>query len=556
MKEEREEILSLKMDASGHLWVGTGGGLARIGPEGIKVTLFEAETGGARVSVIEMSPESDAWVGLLDGRLLRVSRDSGRAEERWRFSTPVTALTFDRQSALWVGTDGDGLYRARLDQSGAPPVPSEKAGIAEHDLPSRIISALHSDSQGHLWVATPQGLSRLDRENRRFAIYRHDPTEPRSLSGNLISALSEDAGGVLWIATDGAGISRLDLNRFGFAHIRVGERESGARRFSREAVWGFAERPDGSVWIGLESGLGLWHPAKGWQSAVPELAKGGTLEPGGTPFIQAVLEDHKRRVWLGTRGDGLYRVDPGGSVTHLKRTEDGVGGLPHNSITVLHEDVDGRFWVGTLGGGVARWMDTDEGGGFLSAIGDSAAGGVGDEAAVSPRCRHVTAIACDGAGRTWVASWEGLFLLDRELGRLTYYRDLSPRPEPLSSESAISLLGDSGGYLWVGTVNSGVNRLDPVSGEVKQFTRASHGLPDDRITGILEDGDGFVWVSTGKGAGRLQPETGKARRFCEADGLLRGGFHTGAAIRLRSGAMLMGGADGFSVIHPDRLPPS
>ena len=561
------EIKSLASDRSGNLWIGTGSGLAKVRLSDRKVTVFEGTIGESTVNAIQCVEEG-AWVGMLNGRLYFWNRAEDRMEMRWQASTPITSFAVDQHDALWIGTHGTGLYRLANSSPAAKPVPAIRVGVKPSEIPGKIVSRLHCDRQGHLWVATPQGLCRLDRANRRSAIYRTDPLTPGSLSGMLVNGFCEDSKDVLWIATEGGGASRLDLDRFGFAHIRM--RDSLEANLVPAAIWGFSERRDGSVWVGTDAGLRRWHPVKGWIDGLGGDGMAEFMTSGSStdarqeePFVQALLEDPRGRLWMGTRGEGLIRLEANGSVTRLKRHEHEGAGLPHDSVAVLHQDVDGRIWVGTMGGGVVRAIETEKGLSFLSAVtlsgstpefpGPEDSEKEGAFAAIS-ECRHVTAIERDEAGRTWVASWEGLFLLDRELGSLTPYRSLSSKMQELSSDGLLSLASDRKGFLWVGTLNNGLNRLDPASGEVLTFDRVSHGLPDNRIAGVLPDGMGNVWIASGRGIARLTPATEEVRVFGEADGVQRGPFHAGAVTRLASGDLLFGGSSGFNVVCPDCLP--
>lgn len=560
------EIKTIAADASGNLWVGTGAGLAKVRLSDRRVTVFEGAVAEATVNAVQCV-EDGVWIGMLNGRLYFWNRAKDRLEVRWQTSTPITSFAVDQHDALWIGTHGMGLYRLANSSPATKPVPAIRVGVKPSEIPGKIVTDLHCDRQGHLWVATPQGLCRLDRANRRSAIYRTDPLSPGSLSGMLVNGFCEDSKDVLWIATEGGGASRLELDRFGFAQVRM--RESYGGTLASAAIWGFSERRDGSVWVGTDSGLRRWHPVKGWIDGPPSAVFSENPESGSSiedqqeePFVQSLLEDHQGRLWMGTRGEGLIRLEANGSVTQLKHHEQEGAGLPHDSVAVLHQDAENRIWVGTMGGGVVRVIETGKGVSFLSAVtvsqpvAESTESEVGNDTAIVSECRHVTAIERDEAGRTWVASWEGLFLLDRDLGSLTHYRSLSPQMQELSSGGLLSLASDRKGYLWIGTVNSGLNRLDPVSGEVLTFDRVSHGLPDNRIAGVLPDGMGNVWVSTGRGLARLTPASGKVRVFGEADGVQRGPFNAGAAIRLASGNILLGGSSGFNVVCPDCLPVS
>jgi ligand-binding sensor domain-containing protein len=82
----------------------------------------------------------------------------------------------------------------------------ERLGL-EHGLSQGCVNAVLQDSQGFLWIGTQDGLNKYD--GYTFIAYRHDPTDPTSISTNVIHALLEDSEGDLWLGTD-RGLVRLD----------------------------------------------------------------------------------------------------------------------------------------------------------------------------------------------------------------------------------------------------------------------------------------------------------------------------------------------------------
>ncbi|MCB1087150.1 MAG: hypothetical protein KDM63_08905, partial [Verrucomicrobiae bacterium] len=545
-----KKILCLQFDLKGDLWIGTEQGLARWGVEEGKLERFDAETGGSRVSALAMSAEGKIWAGLFDGRLLVQRRGEKSPAVVWQSAAPVTSLAAGTGAGLWIGTQGAGLFR--FD----PATNSVEAGtgIPGCDVAGRMIDSLYQDSIGHLWVSSHRGMARIDTKRQRATIYRHDPADSGSVPGHEISALCEDRTGGLWLAAKEGGVSRLVLKGFGFRHVKVeGGRVSSAG--GNGAVWGFSENEDGSVWVGSDSGLHRWNAEQGWLPS-PMAFPGRTSGESGLPFVQVLSRDSAGVLWMGTRGDGLFRLGSDGQLTQVKREADSAGGLPHNSVSAIAEDSQKRLWIGTMGGGVARVMASGGGIGFLAALTDKSKAGDSAEGGDLADCRHVTALVTDKGGRTWVGSLEGLFLLDTELGKLVHYRSLEMvTPGELRSDSVSCLFSDSRGLLWVGSMGHGVDCFDPASGEVSHFSRATSGLPDDRIASIQEDELGNLWFGTGNGVGCLDPTTGSVRRFGELEGIQRGMFHASAAVRLKTGSLLMGGADGFNIINPDRLPP-
>ncbi len=58
-------------------------------------------------------------------------------------------------------------------------------------LPGRHVLAIRQDQQGFMWFGTEDGgLNRFDRETETFTAFRHEPSNPQSVSSNLIRAIT------------------------------------------------------------------------------------------------------------------------------------------------------------------------------------------------------------------------------------------------------------------------------------------------------------------------------------------------------------------------------
>ena len=65
--------------------------------------------------------------------------------------------------------------------------------------------------------------------------------------------------------------------------------------------------------------------------------------------------------------------------------------------------------------------------------------------------------------------------------------------------------------MWIGTWNAGLNRLDPVTGELTHYRHRSddsRSLPNNAVSAIYQDTRGTLWIGTeGSGLCRFHPET-------------------------------------------------
>lgn len=78
-------------------------------------------------------------------------------------------------------------------------------------------------------------------------------------------------------------------------------------------------------------------------------------------------------------------------------------------------------------------------------------------------------------------------------------------------------------------------------------------MPNNTIYGILEDDQGFLWLSTNRGLSRFNPATRHFRNYDRRDGLQDDEFNTGAYHRGRDGQFYFGGINGISAFSPERV---
>lgn len=187
-----------------------------------------------------------------------------------------------------------------------------------------------------------------------------------------------------------------------------------------------------------------------------------------------------------------------------------------------------------------------------------------------------------GVGRDSIFAFtpSGAFFVNIKDGSSENISVNAPGTLPSRLASCIALSSD--GYLWYGTTDSGLCRIDTASGDIVCF----RDLPDNDIRDIFESTDGTLWVATGKGLcrcqeGRFLPvassgglslrrvvEDGCARLWVSSDDGLHCidnegrwlTFHacdglsadcwSSAAVRLSDGRVAFGSRNGMDIIDP------
>ena len=114
----------------------------------------------------------------------------------------------------------------------------------------------------------------------------------------------------------------------------------------------------------------------------------------------------------------------------------------------------------------------------------------------------------DSRGDLWAGTVSGgLNRFDAATETFTRYLHDPGDPTTISANGVTSIVEDREGSIWVGVYRGGLNRLDR---ETSLFTRFRHAdddpssLSSDRVTSIHEDRDGVIWVATeDRGINRL-----------------------------------------------------
>jgi ligand-binding sensor domain-containing protein len=198
-----------------------------------------------------------------------------------------------------------------------------------------------------------------------------------------------------------------------------------------------------------------------------------------------IVRDSRGFLWFCTV-EGLSRFD-GAEFTSYGREQ----GLASPFVNDLLEVGLGEYWLATYGGGVVRFS--------LRKDASPAVDGhlrsrfkvypIGD----GPAVNRVRVLCRDRAGRIWVGTEGGLFLLEEGNGVVQFRSiELGLASQPNHPVQVWALLEDREGSLWIGT-SAGLVRRMP-TGEVSQCRGMS--LPGDGLVrSLLQDREGRIWLS-------------------------------------------------------------
>ena len=354
-------VTALAFARDGRLWVGLhGAGVRLYNPRSRTVDPSAAanpQLTNPQVRSLLVDRRSRLWVGTEDG-LNRFDPGNGQIlQTRHDADSPTSlpanrlpALFEDSEGLIWVGswTNGVGIYRpdseaVRLFRRFA----SEPAS-----LPANPIRALLPEPDGTLWLGVLEqgGLVHFDPQKGVLQRFRHDPDDPTSLPDDRVESLLRRRDGSLWVGTGNAGFARLEDGKF----VRYQVGMPGAEGLPGNRIGALYEDHQETLWVGLID-FGLVTRCKGCESFAPlELADDSPVQQV-IGRVNQVLRTRDGIIWIAGMPNGLYRYDPRRRwlIRYLHRADD-PNSISHDSITMLVEDRRGRLWVGTQGGGLIR----------------------------------------------------------------------------------------------------------------------------------------------------------------------------------------------------------
>lgn len=424
------------------LWLGIEGGILRFRDGALDRLTVEPAIDGM-VTAIEPVSATTIWVAARDG----VSRLDQRADGRWaraRLSldaphqVAVRSLMLDRQGSLWIGADGQGLYRVNRP-------PARRIGPAAGVSGIRAVA---TDGRGGAFVVSGcSGVFHLDTTGAVTAVPLADPDDRSGVVGDGCgTALASGGGGILWA-------------RAGRWLYRVRGRQT--RRVAVELPndeGPIAASPDGTVWVASRKG------------SLVRVAPDGTIvrRLDVAPSLISAVVAPDGALWVG--GDGeVFRIGPDDVTTYGPEAN-----VPRGLVRDVVPDVDGTVWIGTYGGGAGRLKA-----GRVARL--TVEQGLPDNS--------ISRILDDGRGRMWISTNRGLAVVDKVA--LDAVADGDARaivPVVLGPERGVaeanfgSPAGFAGpdGRLWFGTIE-GVAVIEAAAFPFN--TRP----PDVRVESILAD---------------------------------------------------------------------
>lgn len=594
-------IFDITEDVNGNLWIGTtGAGLVYFDLATEKFTTFKHDKDDVKsissnsIAKVYVDRENRLWVGTSKGLNMVDLKESAENIEFKRFKaqqepylldrnlSSIQAIYEDSNGQIWVGgyagiyrlsreSNGDAYLRFVNKDIGLPNVAvrciteyenrlligtSEGLFIQEKTEEKyrlkKVLQGSYNEilvNKNRIWAGTNEGLWEIHSvSNDSFEINNHfdyDPKNAHSISKNNVISLFRDKTGVIWAGTNGGGVNKFDPNRKQFQHIR---KTLDPNSLSYDKIRSFFEDSNKNLWVGTEGG-GLNLLQKHTNNQIFDHFN--TIR--NVYAIEEIELNNKSMLVFGGQGNPSMFLKDISDSNKIKNSElipidDFI-----NSIFSLLKDSKGNLWVGTYNGGIYRWQINNR---TSEIIKDNYVNDVNDPKSVSNNI--IRNIFEDSYGNIWFGTSNGLSVLtrtevDKKFPKFKNFKNDPKDASTISHNYILSVYEDSNKNVWVGTFGGGLNRFEGNGKEIFKSYNEKDGLPNNVVKGIIEDDEGFLWLSTNKGLSKFDPNNQTFKNYDVNDGLQSNEFQELAYLKRENGDILFGGVNGFNVFQPKTL---
>ncbi len=281
-------------DRSGGIWLGTSfGGVNYCAPSKRKFNVINHKLGLSNdiVSAIDEDKLGNLWLGTIGGGLNKIDKITGKVkivnkENAGLVNNLIRVIKIDSND-IWIGDWGNNLTRYSPSTKKVKLINLANLGFVLH--PSNTIKDIEIDDKHNLWVATSRnGIFKFDSKNK---VENFSTDSLNYLGNNLVKEIFFDRKNVMWAITD-VGLSKY---------------EEGSNSFKRL-----------------------------------EFTTDDTRIENNKMF--SVYVDDKNTFWLGTNGNGLFRID----IANQNCQQYTVGkNIPNNVVYGILPDSDGYLWLST-----------------------------------------------------------------------------------------------------------------------------------------------------------------------------------------------------------------
>jgi ligand-binding sensor domain-containing protein/serine phosphatase RsbU (regulator of sigma subunit) len=496
-------IYTINQGKNGYLWLGTGEGLCKF--DGISFKSFYTTDGIAEnfVTTSHKDLNRNLWLGFNQGSVTFYDGKNFKSINTSGFSkSPVTCIVTDDKGNAWCATQNDGVFRISKNF---------EVSVFKIQFDQETIYSIAFIKNNQFLVGTSNGLK----------LYEISGSDQKPKFISIVSVIPETTIRCIvkkrnstscWIGTDDEGLFQLTplpSNQFKATPVA---QNLGIKLPNIQDIY---EDNKSNLWVAT-FGNGLFKLSLSPnQNSFNEYLHLNEENGLGNNFIKCLYADHEGNMWAGTYGTGVVHITDNyfsfykhkdehfsNNVTSLLISEkekwfgiengllkidlntkqkwffyNNLNGFVNDKVTALYQLDSNILYLGTEKNGVYEMNIHKQS--FTKIVLSN------DELCKSINCitgyRNII----------WVATKNGLFKVDINKKITTHYTTETGLPH----NNINSIYFDKKQTIWVGTHSNFLSSVNLTTEEVKN-TKIYDATDLLTVTGILEDSEKNIWVST------------------------------------------------------------
>ena len=490
----------------------------------IKFNLVEGNNGEplGQINAITQDPNGYMWFNGQENNLLyrydgvrMIAYKPDNMNPNSQFGALEETIYADKDGIIW-----EGFFEGGMEQF------NPLTGVFKHfkhdstdpgSLSAGMVSAILRDHLGRLWVGTANGLDWLDEKTGNFKHYRNDPKDSTTLSSNVVRAIYEDHKGVLWVGTgfefpfgnyksaEDGGLNRMNPDG---KFTRFLHDPNNSQSLINNKVRAIFEDSRGVFWVGTSGdGLHIMDREKGtferhtYNPAKPDQLSRPPLKGRELADpITFIIEDATGAIWIGTYISGINRYDP---VTKKITHYESSNGYPDKSCWAAYESRDGVLWLSSTDQGGFLFRVNPE----INKIKNISAGAL------------ISGLYEDAEGILWASGYgTGLLQFDKKKHLVHEYKYDATDSIDLVQTGISSIFQNQSDTLWL----SANIEIILFNKKTKHFTRLQYKPGPDSpykkfvgegVNKIIEGKDSLMWISTSNGLLQYNPKEQSIKKY-------------------------------------------
>jgi len=405
----------------------------------------------------------------------------------------IYSIEFDKKQNLLLSDWGNGIAQInfdRINNTGFNANYLNLDTLMNGDIKPNRFTNIQMDKEGNLFFASDGfGFLKIPIDfNTNENSYTKNQLSwfgnDQGFLGNNPLCFYQDNNQNFWIGTLYDGLILMN-DKSSLSYNKV----SG---LAEEKVVSLYQSSDSAIWAGSYGGGAFKFKDKKftrcfWENGISE------------SIIKSIVEDNNGNIWLGTVGGGISIISKDNTKKQLQVTKviSELNNLSNNYVSFLYKDKDGSIWAGYQGDNhIDRISLKSDLTYSITAF-----------PITSLNTFVVSCITEDNEGNLWIASNEGVWILNSKTGYVNN--------EYSSIKNVQTISKDWNGNMWLGTSDIGViilkNKLKARYTEsaklnsIEKITTET-GLSSNCVNTILQ-GKESVWVISNNGINEVKIDT-------------------------------------------------